>query len=436
MSEVLWNIIGVTLIGSLILIVRKTNGDKIHPQILTVYWILFFVASLIPFHMIAKLGAVVGNINYLSDVNNISSGRRDEYLELAAILDSGQNSSLLYKSEVKNFIITFCLIIWIVGFIGCAIIKILKNIRIRNIIKEKYIGIHSCISIGKKNKINVIITENIGPMVYGIRPNIYVPKEFIDSDVLDSILAHEKFHIIRKHYLLLLLIDVTSCIYWFIPYYEKVFMKALREDIEYRCDYEVIKNTSINPKEYTLHYVVVNGYQSGLKVSLNFSKERAMKRISRVLDFNVDMKNSVGMSLILGITIFVCTMWITNAYLKPDINGYTKWEINQAKETVINMINAANNGDEQSVYNYIYKSAPISNVTDFSDMQYDLYYIDYFPSTSNYYEKKYREQYQLQDNKIIHLQGIFKAESSKMIWGYTLIFDDAEGDWKLYDWGQ
>jgi hypothetical protein len=129
-------------------------------------------------------------------------------------------------------------------------------------------------------------------------------------------------------------------------------------------------------------------------------------------------------------------MWVTNAYLKPDINGYTKWEINQAKETVINMINAANNGDEQSVYNYIYKSGPLSNVTNFADMQYDLYYIDYFPSTSNYYEKKYREQYQLQDNKIIHLEGIFKAESSKMIWGYTLIFDDTEDDWKLYDWGQ
>jgi hypothetical protein len=25
-------------------------------------------------------------------------------------------------------------------------------------------------------------------------------------------------------------------------------------------------------------------------------------------------------------------------------------------------------------------------------------------------------------------------KSSKMIW-YTLIFDDTEGDWKLYDWG-
>jgi hypothetical protein len=102
MSEVLWNIIGVTLIGSLILIVRKTNGDKIHPQILTVYWILFFIVSLIPLHMIAKLETVVGDINYISDVKSISSGRQNEYLELSAIMNRGQNSSLLYKSEVKN----------------------------------------------------------------------------------------------------------------------------------------------------------------------------------------------------------------------------------------------------------------------------------------------------------------------------------------------
>jgi hypothetical protein len=273
-------------------------------------------------------------------------------------------------------------------------------------------------------------------MVYGIKPAIYVPKEFIDSDVLNSILAHEKAHIIRKHNLLLLLIDATSCVYWFLPYYEKFFMKSLREDMEYRCDYEVIKNTSVNPKEYTLHYVIVNGYQSGLKASLNFSKEQAMKRISRVLDFKVDMKKSVCTSLILGVTIATCTIWITNTYLKPDTNGYTKWEINQAKETVINMINAANKGDEQKVFSYIYESAPLSNVTDFTDMQYDLYYIDYFPNTSNYYEQKYREQHQLQENEIIHLEGIFKVEESEMIWGYTLIFDETESEWKLYDWGQ
>ncbi len=48
----------------------------------------------------------------------------------------------------------------------------------------------------------------------------------------------------------------------------------------------------------------------------------------------------------------------------------------------------------------IYKSSPLSDVTNFSDMQYDLYYIDYFPSTSNCYEKKYKEQYQLQEKEI------------------------------------
>lgn len=436
MSEVLWNIIGVTLIGSIILFIRNTNGDKIHPQIVTVYWIVFFVISLFPLHEAAELGTTIGDANYICESTSISGSRQNEYLELASILDNQHNSSILHKNEVKSLLATFCLVIWTVGFIFNAVIKILKNVRVRNKIKENCIGIHSGISIGRKNNINVIITEDIGPMVYGIRPAIYVPKEFMDSDIFNSILTHEKVHIIRKHHLLLLLINATSCVYWFLPYYEKIFMKALREDMEYRCDYEVIKNTGINPKEYTLHYAIVNGYQSGLNITLNFSKEQAMKRISRVLDFKVDIKKSVCTSFILGITVVICIIWITNVYFMPDMNGFTKWEIKQAKETVVKMINAANKGDEESVFRYIYESGPLSDVTDFTDMQYDLYYIDYFPSTSNYYEKKYREQHQLQANEIIHLEGIFKIERNEMIWGYTLIFNETDGTWKLYDWGQ
>jgi hypothetical protein len=129
-------------------------------------------------------------------------------------------------------------------------------------------------------------------------------------------------------------------------------------------------------------------------------------------------------------------IWIANGYLITDMNGFTKWEIKQAKETVIDIINAANKEDEQRLFSYIYEPGPLSGVTDFADMQYDLYYIEYFPSTSNYYENKYREQYNLPENEIIHLEGILKIKETNMIWGFTLILDQTEGNWKLYDWGQ
>jgi beta-lactamase regulating signal transducer with metallopeptidase domain len=388
-----------------------------------------------PLYLVAKLGAAVGGVNDAGGGTNISGSRQAEYFELEAILDNQQNSSILQFSEVKNRIEAVCLILWLAGFLFCIAVKIVKIGKARKKIKEQYIGIHSSVSIGKKS-VPVIMTENIGPMVYGIKPAIYVPEEFVDRDVFHSILLHEQAHIIRKHHLLLLLIDAAGCVYWFLPYYEKVFLQALREDMEYRCDYEVIRNTDVNPKEYTLHYAIVNGYQSGLKVPLNFSREQAMKRIRRVLDFRVSRKKSAGMSFLLGITVLAGVMWIANAYLKPDMNGFTKWEIKQAKETVINIINAANKGDEQRVLRYIYESGPLGSVTDFSDVQYDLYYIDYFPSTSNYYEQKYREQHQIQETGIIHLEGIFQIEMSEQIWGFTLIFDKTEGAWKLYDWGE
>ncbi len=435
MSEVLWNIIGVTLIGCIILLVRKTNGDKIHPQILTVYWTIFFVVSLLPLPLVAEIGASIEDVNYINEMNFISGSRQNEYLELKTVLDNQQNSSMLQKESVKNLLATICSIIWMVGFILNVTIKILLTVGIRKRIKEKCIGIHSCISIGKNN-INVLITEDIGPMVYGIKPTIYVPKEFIMGDIYNSILMHEKTHIIRKHHLLLLLMDIISCMYWFLPYYEKVFLQALREDMEYRCDYEVIKNKSVNPKEYTLHYAIVNGYQSGLKVSLNFSKEQVMKKVNRILNYKVNMKKSVCMSFIFGIIVIFCIILITNFYLMPDMNGFTKWEIKQAKEEIINIIDAVNKKDEQRFFSYVYKSGPLSDVTNFSDMQYDLCYINYFPNTSNYYEKKYKEQHQLQEKDIIHLEGILKIERSEMIWGFTLIFDETDDTWKLYDWGQ
>lgn len=435
MSEVLWNIIGVTLIGCIILLVRKTNGDKIHPQILTVYWIIFFVISLLPLPLVAEIGAAIEDVNYINEINFISDSRQNEYLELKTVLDNQQNSSMLQKESAKNLIAAICLIIWMAGFILNVTIKMLRTVSIRKRIKEKCIDIHACIPIGKNN-INVLSTEDIGPMVYGIKPTIYVPKEFIAGDIYNSILMHEKTHIIRKHHLILLLIDIMSCMYWFLPYYEKVFLQALREDMEYRCDYEVIKNKSVNPKEYTLHYAIVNGYQSGLKVSLNFSKEQVMKRVNRILNYKVNTKKSVCMSFIFGIIVFFCIMLITNFYLMPDMNGFTKWEIKQAKEEIINIIDAVNKGDEQRFFSYVYKYGPLSDVTNFSDMQYDLCYINYFPSTSNYYEKKYKEQHQLQEKEIIHLEGILKIERSEMIWGFTLIFDETDDTWKLYDWGQ
>lgn len=435
MSEVLWNIIGVTLIGCIILLVRKTNGDKIHPQILTVYWIIFFVISLLPLPLVAEIGAAIEDVNYINEINFISDSRQNEYLELKTVLDNQQNSSMLQKESAKNLIAAICLIIWMAGFILNVTIKMLRTVSIRKRIKEKCIDIHACIPIGKNN-INVLSTEDIGPMVYGIKPAIYVPKEFIAGDIYNSILMHEKTHIIRKHHLILLLIDIMSCMYWFLPYYEKVFLQALREDMEYRCDYEVIKNKSVNPKEYTLHYAIVNGYQSGLKVSLNFSKEQVMKRVNRILNYKVNTKKSVCMSFIFGIIVFFCIMLITNFYLMPDMNGFTKWEIKQAKEEIINIIDAVNKGDEQRFFSYVYKYGPLSDVTNFSDMQYDLCYINYFPSTSNYYEKKYKEQHQLQEKEIIHLEGILKIERSEMIWGFTLIFDETDDTWKLYDWGQ
>jgi len=171
-------------------------------------------------------------------------------------------------------------------------------------------------------------------------------------------------------------------------------------------------------------------------LSLNFGKEQAMKRISRMLDYKTSIKKTIGLSVLLGTIVVACIMGITNFYFIQDENGFTKWQIKQAKETVISFINELNQGNEQAIPDYIYESSPLSNVTDFGTTQYDLYDIDYLPITSNYYEDKYKEQYLLQGMELIHLEGILSLKGSEMVWGFTLIFDETDNTWKLFDWGQ
>lgn len=430
MSEILWNIVWVTLVGSLIVIIRKMYVDKIHPQILTIFWGVFLIVSLLPINAIAELGAAIGDVNVVNEIKHISTNRQSSYLKL---INGHYGSSILLPNVRKEMVNITCEIIWVIGLVLSIIIKIMQEIRFNQKISKECIGVHSFINKGKRKTLSVFITKNVGPMVYGIIPNIYVPQKFIENDALKSILLHEKVHIIRKHHLLLALLDISSCIYWFLPYYG-YFLKCLREDMEYRCDYEIVTNWHMNPKEYALHYVFVNGCQSGLDVSLNFGEGQFMKRINRILNREISKKKTLFSVIILGITILTCGGWVFAFYLLQDANGLTKWEVNQAKNTVISMLNAANEGDVQDVISYIYEPGPLSEAIAYK--QYDLYHIEYSSSATSYYEKTYREQHQLQPEEFVHLEGILKLEGSEMLWGFSLVFDEESKTWKLYDWGQ
>ncbi len=433
MSEILWNICLLTLVGTIILVVRKLCGDKLYPTMLTLFWLFFIIISILPLHRIAVLSANIEGFSFSSEIINISDNRQNEYEDL---LNTHYNVNILEKFSIKKNIDIICKIAWVVGLSASILYKVHRAIRLEKSIKRECKGVYSCIAIGSKSKVNIFITESKGPMVYGIKPNIYVPEKFIESDALKSILAHERVHIIRKHHLLLILLDIISSIYWFLPYYKHIFVKSLCDDMEYRCDYEVIKNCDVNSKAYASHYAIVKGYRSGLNFSLYFGKGQFMDRICRILNPVKDKKKTIWILVLFVATVVGSVLWIGDIYFIKDSNGFTKWEVKQAKDTIINVLNAANEGDEELFEDYIYREGPLSRVGDFADVQYDLYYIDYMPRTSSYYERKYKEQHQLQMSKLLHLEGILKIEGSERIWGFTLIFDEEERDWKLYDWGQ
>ena len=80
-----------------------------------------------------------------------------------------------------------------------------------------------------------------GPCVIGLHKTILLPKiDFSESD-LNSILAHESYHIKKNHNLIKGILNIICCIYWwFIPIY--FFKKYIFLYLEMKTDDSIIQN--------------------------------------------------------------------------------------------------------------------------------------------------------------------------------------------------
>ena len=80
-----------------------------------------------------------------------------------------------------------------------------------------------------------------GPCVIGLHKTILLPEtDFSESD-LNSILAHESYHIKKNHNLIKGILNIICCIYWwFIPIY--FFKKYIFLYLEMKTDDSIIQN--------------------------------------------------------------------------------------------------------------------------------------------------------------------------------------------------
>ena len=97
----------------------------------------------------------------------------------------------------------------------------------------------------------VFQSEAVGsPFLMGyLRPRIYIPYG-LEGERLDYVLAHERFHIARRDYLVKLLAFLILAVHWFNPLAWLAFY-LMGRDMELRCDEAVLGRTPAKPADYS-----------------------------------------------------------------------------------------------------------------------------------------------------------------------------------------
>ncbi|MCM1327391.1 MAG: hypothetical protein NC094_10435 [Bacteroidales bacterium] len=440
MSGILLNLAFITLAGSIILIVRKIWGETLHPLVLKGLWILFFLCALCPVPYMERLGRTLRHPGREeAPVKYEWSAENAWHFENVTLPGDNMDGYRL-RRKVREAALT----VWAVGCIVSLLYRIIGAaiFHHKSRADRKYrLAPEKLREMGISLSVPVEITESAGPMVLGIRPAVYVPESFLQGDesLFRSILLHEQAHITRKHHLILLLMNLTGSLYWFLPYVEGIFFRALREDMEYRCDYEVVAKQGVDAKEYARHCIAMAQGRGRLCSGLSFGKGGLKKRVRHILQNRKSKWAALAACATAGITVLVCFIGAA-VYYKRDVQGFTRWEVEDAKEAVVNYVDAYNSKRKEAMDACLTENSPrkeaIDYVTDNLEGGDAVYDITYLPKDwLYYYVVKYWDTQGDDKQNCIYLLAIYESQGKQYYWAFFLVRKDENSPWKVHRMG-
>ena len=244
MYEVFYNILYLSIIGSIlgiiVLILRKTFDKKISPTWKFAMWLLVLFSLLVPFRFTLE--------SQNSHEFIISSGI--DKIELA-------KENLIINESGKIFIYIWLAVMAII-FLYYIITSIVMRKRIgKEEVKDKKILdiLENCKKQMEVEKDIKLIKQDYKkvPCIYGLfNTKILVTDEILEKDEqsLNYILMHELAHFKRQDLLLNKLLILITTIHWFNPIIWFCF-KQIRQDMELKADEMVLnKIRKDEEKEY------------------------------------------------------------------------------------------------------------------------------------------------------------------------------------------
>lgn len=242
MYQVFYNILYLSIIGSIlgiiVLILRKTFDKKISPTWKFAMWLLVLISLLVPFRF------------------TIESRNSHEFLVSSGIDKLELEKNNLIANESGKIFIYIWLAIMGTIFIYYIITSIVmkkkigkdevKDKRILNILDncKKQMGVEKKIKLIKQNYKKV-------PCIYGLfSTKILVTNEVLEKDEesLRYIFLHELAHYKRHDLILNKLLIVITAVHWFNPILWYCF-KQVRQDMELKADEMVLNKIQKNEEK-------------------------------------------------------------------------------------------------------------------------------------------------------------------------------------------
>ena len=325
--KLLFMSITASLIGVIIIVIRKCVDSKISPKWKYTLWFLVLISLMVSYRPISNFSLT----NEISQIKNISF--RLQYQEINKA-NNNQNYTLQQKAEHNQimyqtiiFDIALPLICFTISVISIAYLLVSKLYIVYKIKLNKLEISDNTIIIFDECKKILGIEKNIelitqsylsSPAIIGIfKPKIILPDYYISDQSLKFVLLHELCHYKRKDMVINYIMLFLSAIYWFNPLVFILF-KLIREDMEILNDNYVLKYID-NKKGYTLSLVEILASTHNISFAPKIlcmvdSKKNTERRIKMINLKDYFNHNKIVIAII-SITIIITTslLFLTKA---------------------------------------------------------------------------------------------------------------------------
>lgn len=318
-----------TVIGLVILILRKTLHKWISPKCYSMIWLVFIIALICP----VPIPSSISIYNYF-DVESVKQSEKQYANDVLSLPneENGQEEGLKLKEKIKfnyesigkNYLVYIISDIWFIAFLlllSRVIYQYARAIYLTGSLEIEDERINNILEKCKKKlkiKRNIKLIEQYEmqrPCTMGVfKVKIFLSDNMFEMDeiCLTDIFMHELSHYKRKDNLLNVFIMFAKAVHCFNPIIYFGLMNCLKVDMELATDEMAIENLGQDERdEYSRIIVNIAGIESSrFEAVLGLSEDVKIlgKRIDTVLMKDEFEKHA---KVIMGFTILIVLfMWL------------------------------------------------------------------------------------------------------------------------------